>query len=675
MSTTAPDRRNEGPFHADEPVWAGRPDGPRVGQDRWDLAPVTVKISQGERYVHLDAVPEGYRESVRTAMVVIAQPDHPVVVAAGIVLRATPARPISVYDNVGLLRTIAAWGKSSGLQSFHQWTQNHCAKFLEAVLTGAHRPSGAGVALSTARQFVTALRLMRTCSPLLADGLTFRPWGAMAATAVVGEDAPGPENETDPLPWLTWAPTVSAAWTLLDLWSPDIIRANRMRSEIPAEPRGPSGSQAWERLVLWNADSGDVPMHTGFGHVRAPRGTINWCLLCRLLGINEAIFKPVNSSYRPAAVDLVRAAAEDPDRAVLGGLIRPSVFVQHEGAVTPSPWVSEIGLGECEHLASILRAACYVVIACLTGMRDGEIQELQHDSITTKDGWPALRAVQYKGRASSVGDRRSWWAPSPVLRAVSVLSELSPHPTYLFARATKNAGTYAPQRDVPRLVEFVNGDPGTRIGRGAGLGLQRIAPCTEQINATSLRRSFAVYATTHAGAELGLGIQLGHAAWRMTSGYMSDGQQIAVGHLDGQRQKALGELARELITSRSPVAGPAARRVEQVRAQVVADPGEADKLTEQLASRLYAGLTNDCMWNTATSGCGSDGPHLADHACVGDECTNALVWKVHAGAYRDGIRRIDKVLARERIRPELREMMQRSRANYARILRRITEED
>src|SRR3712207_8395303 len=63
-------------------------------------------------------------------------------------------------------------------------------------------------------------------------------------------------------------------------------------------------------------------------------------------------------------------------------------------------------------------------------------------------------------------------------------------------------------RRPPRSTLF----PYTTLFRSAGLALRRIEVTgSDGINAVTLRRSFAVYATTKPGAELGLGIQLGHS--------------------------------------------------------------------------------------------------------------------------------------------------------------------
>lgn len=655
-------------FTPGEPIWALSVDGPRYGQSVWDFAPLVARKSQGERRIDLEDIPDGYRADATDLLMVLAQPDHPTVVEAGVVRRDDPVPTADVYEKYLLLRTIAQWALARSLPSFGAWRQRDCDDFLTALETGEHRAHGHGLAATSIRRYVDVLKMLHDYRAVLPEGLSFQPWGARTAPDISGEQR-SVENATAPLGWDAFAPLLAGSWAIVDRFSIDIIAAVARCRDLPARPAGPAAGNAWRILKEWNAGGGAVPLHTGLGRSPGKRGDINKTLLCRLLRINDSILKPAHPAYRQEAVDLLAAAAADPTRAVLGGLIRPTVLVTHDGG-SQTPWVAEIGLSETEFLVSVLRAACYIVIACLTGMRDGEIQELTRTAVTAKDGLPALASIEHKGNDNLDGEARDWWAPQPVIRACQVLAEVSEHPTYLFARDASNMGSYNGDRDIPRLITFINDAPATRPGRGAGLGLRRVALAKSvSVNAVTLRRSFAVYATTKAGAELGLGIQLGHAAWRMTSGYYSDGQQRAVQHMDAARKQILRTQAAELIGGTSPVAGPAARHIVEFRAQVIADPARAERIATTLADRLHFGLTNDCMWNPATSGCGTERPRLGDHVCIGPDCSNALLTGLHAPVLKDSIARIDAFLDQERGSPDLRRQMQRNRGNLVRQLR------
>lgn len=659
------------PFTAEMRVWPHRAGGPQYGDDPWDLAPVANRVSMGERFIHFAGAPDVHRMTIKNILMTVAAPDREVVVEAGVVRRGDGTPPAGLYDFFRKLVVIAKWSEENGIARFAEWTEADADRFLDDLRTGQHRAGGVGLGATSIRGYITALRLLRECQAVLPDALSFFPWAGRSAASISGE-VTHTENTTPPLPWETWAPLITASWAIVDRFSADIIAAVETRAALPKEPRGPAGANAYNALLDWTEQGGLLPLHTGFGRTKHQRGEANTTLLERLLGINANVLSPASHQYMPDAVALVTKAAADPQRTTFGGLHIPTAVVSHSDG-TNSTWVDELGLGETEYLESVLRAACYVLIASLTGMRDSEIQELTSDSHTTKDGLAALKSIQHKGSNNPDGERRIWWAPRPVIRTIEVLGNLARHDTYLFARSSRNAGSYIPSRDVARLIAFVNDNPAQRPGRGRGLGLEHIAiPNGQAINATSLRRAFSVFATTRPGAELGLGIQLGHSAWRMTTGYMSDGQQQAVRLMDDERKRVLHNDAAVLLQDDSPVAGPAAHRVTGFRAQIITNPDRADRLTATLAERLHLGLTNDCMWNPATSSCGGDRPKLGDHVCVGVDCTNALLRPAHVAVIASAIDRIDSYLDHQRGHPALIEQMRRDRANLARIRRELT---
>jgi hypothetical protein len=657
-------------FELGEPYWAEHPDGPKYGDLVWDLRGLNSRTNMAMRNIDMTDVPLGYMRNILDVLMLATQPDHPTIVAAGIVRRAEPARPVSVYGDFRELRMMALWGQSRGLWSFSAWTQQDADALLEAMMLGTHREGGSGVKRKTTRRAVTLLKDLYDARVILSEPIMFQPWGDRTPSDVA-EDARAPENETPPLPWETWAPLVTAAWAFVDRFSPDILEASKARASTTGEARGPTADAALERLAAWFDAGGRVPLKTGLIPSEGERGSVNRTLLLKQVGIGSSTFNEAAGGFNPRALRLLQDVASDPARCQMGGQATPTVLVtQPDG--TALPWVSEIGPREAMSFVPMLRAACFVIIASLTGMRDSEIQELQRGCVTTADGLPALRSVQFKGRAAQ-GEERTWWAPEPVLRACEVLEQLTPHRTALFARSSTEASDYNLRRDVSYLLAFINAAPEDRIGRGAPLGLDPIVLRKGHgINATSLRRSLSVYSTTRPGAELGLGIQLGHAAWRKTSGYMADGKQVAVRHLDDHRKELFRASAAELITGDAPLAGPAAKVVDDFRAQIIADPTRAKKVTDRAAEQIHYGLTNDCLWRPDSSACGADRPKLADHLCAGGSCANALYTPAHERILLDSIARFDEFLDSPGPRsPQLKERMGKDRANIAKVLREL----
>jgi hypothetical protein len=163
-----------------------------------------------------------------------------------------------------------------------------------------------------------------------------------------------------------------------------------------------------------------------------------------------------------------------------------------------------------------------------------------------------------------------------------------------------------------------------------------------------------VYAARYPEAELGLGIQLGHAALRMTAGYFLDSQEQAARLFDTDRREAVRDVVRSIIIGAAPAVGPGARELRDLRASVVSDDTRAERLLHMLAARYHLGTLNDCHFRAETSECGPDGPHLAEKRCTTLACGNAVVTPRHLAAWTAQRQRIDDQLDRATLQPQLR---------------------
>jgi hypothetical protein len=157
----------------------------------------------------------------------------------------------------------------------------------------------------------------------------------------------------------------------VDRFSIDIIAAAKARAALPPHDHGTAGAAAFDILRSWADGGGRAPLHTGYGRYRSVRGEPNVTMLCRRLGITRSILNRDHACYRPDAETLLQQMASDPERREYGGLWTPTVTVRHTDGVD-RPWIDELGLAELELLVSILRAAAYILLASLTGMRDSE---------------------------------------------------------------------------------------------------------------------------------------------------------------------------------------------------------------------------------------------------------------------------------------------------------------
>ncbi len=662
-----------GPFHFQDHIHDLLPQGSRFGDDFWDYTPIAFP-SDTTRRLHFGRVPDGYQETVRTFLALRGRPTHPGVVERGVVLPGRPA-PVSALSGLFTqLRTLALWGNASGLHSFRGWTQADADRFVTNAQEGKHRPEGRALVPDTLRGYTVLIKRLEEFSSVLPDGLQFVPWPMRTGARVAGH-VRGIENVTPPLPWESWAPLIAGSWKVIESCSDVILRAHLALHDAPlhnALSRGYTGRPAVAALDDYFDKGGYVPLHTGFGKSGgAPRGTPNISMLARITGVSTNSFKPSHHAYNPGAAGLV-------EQMVRSGAVRfGGLIVPHDGSA--GGWIDEVGIGEAEYLPSVLRGACYTIISGLSGMRDSEIQALESDCIAQQDGLSVLRSVQIKGNSTVGGVKRGWWVPPAVEQTIRVLERLATHPR-LFSRGGRDGsrgekGAYDPTKDLRRLIEFVNAEPNQRPGKGMGLGLQPIAlDPKSSVHATSLRRSFSVFAATKPGLELGLGIQLGHMALRQTTGYISDSKESAVSILSQDRAAVVRDEVHRLVVSAGGVAGEGGAQISAIRANVVKDPTRAAALAASAAENYHLGIVNDCWYRKHAAACGDDGPQLASHFCANIRCSNAVVHDAHVPALRNQIDRIDRSLEVTGIHPEFEASHRQERAELVTVLEIINEE-
>lgn len=220
-------------------------------------------------------------------------------------------------------------------------------------------------------------------------------------------------------------------WSLfyVEVAGADVLAAG---AEIAAmEGRRQTPGPPLEKLRRWISDrrcaGRGIP--AVFGHAKSGDGgfavgdlRVNRALLVRMAGLTE--LDHVDTGLRRR---LVEAAVEELGLE-LGGLDttmseNPSTGCPWRGPVTPQDLVVE---------RRMLQAACYVVCAYLSGMRDSEVQELRrgcHEVSRSADGAierHKLRGRTFKGHGAQ-GREATWVVIDPVGRAVEVLEAMHAH--------------------------------------------------------------------------------------------------------------------------------------------------------------------------------------------------------------------------------------------------------
>lgn len=245
-----------------------------------------------------------------------------------------------------------------------------------------------------------------------------------------------------------------------------------------------------------------------------------------------------------------------------------------------APWLPKpIGYSEVEYLADALIGACLVVVAYLSGMRPGEVLNLERDCVRYHAGsgmWTVTgrhfkTARSRKGEKIPEGEIRKvpWTVVEPVAHAIAVMESLHASELIFPERAITRSGQSSTVNDraglrsssankcIDKFTAWVNAYC-QQTGRTDGI------PPEEDGRAlvmSRFRRTLAFHICRRPRGLVAASIQYGHVFTQMTVGY--------AGHLDSgfpddyafesmlARLDDLGEL-NEQLSAGSHVSGPAA---------------------------------------------------------------------------------------------------------------------
>jgi hypothetical protein len=329
----------------------------------------------------------------------------------------------------------------------------------------------------------------------------------------------------------------------------------------------------------------------------------------------------------------------------------------------------------------MLQAACYIVCAYLTGMRDAEVQAMRAgclDVQRSEDGLIEryrIRSTVYK-RRDVRGQTERWITIELVAKAVNVLERLTEHIRRRRGgdtlwrmlddgRSSKDHISAEIVRQLNAFRDYLNaqfGPPETPV--------IPVGPDSKpwRITTRQFRRTVAWHIANRPFGTVAGMIQHKHASIAAYEGYA--GSSRSGFRTEVERERALGQLddvlsyferhrAGEVLT------GPAAARISGELQQAVdnlrplpghiADPVRFRAMLAHLARTLYIGVLNDCFFNPATALCLNgkaqrNAPAMAH--CHPDRCPNSCVTSRHRPAWQRAADEVRTLLQGKRL-PEL----------------------
>ncbi|MFZ3492336.1 hypothetical protein ACODT5_03685 [Streptomyces sp. 5.8] len=620
----------------------------------------------------------------REVCMAVLNPRHPALEAAGTTLDHDPFQPTTLTGMVSELRILAAWAKKTGRsEDLGQWAADDIRAFIAKVAGERSK--------STVRNYICVVRLLHELGLVLTGGgLKADPWPGRTAR----QAADNPPNEvlsTQNIAPALWFALVKAAWTYIDIFAPDILRARDTYRRLQSEARGNRDGFSTS-LELWLAEPAmSIPLHHDTSHVQGP----NWDLLTLKLGyqVHLSPFSTLLIGGDGLRARVLAAVAE--------GRGSPASLIDDITEVTRAdgsrgPWRQGLDATTLRKECLALRAACYVFLAAMSMMRDSEIREITRGSVVEHYGAPAV--VSRKRKLDPGRPLEHWWIIEPAARAIVTAEELSQHPELVFAdpgiggSSDLKSHEFSVSRDwIRRFIRHVNENC-----EHTGLVAIPAGKATPHM----FRKTMAMLVGTEPGAEIALGIQLKHAATRALANRTTQsyaGTDIAwAEHLDTAvdeaRFRRLSDLYDRHHNGQTIGYGPGAERLTTAFDAVKKAAAEhctrtavgGDKRTEYTFLRktrisLRFGKLNHCTFdenNPAGARCleqaaappGHRGP-LIDR-CQPGRCHNSVITPDHMQIWRSEEHSLLKLLDTPKLPPCRREQLNQQLDDVRSVIRK-----
>jgi hypothetical protein len=611
-------------------VYAGA--GAVFGSQRWDLTGLRTAVNKPASAHLLDfTVGLPGQWSLLSRELCMCRIDVRAARQAGVVVQR-PAHPLTSRSRVSQLRRVAAFAAQTGRNLPSSWAQPDADALLRwhAERTRSHRELFKTIEL---------VEDLRRFAPLLTAGaLEFQPWPGLTKeqvlTHVLGDGAPAtPDGTLTPLlPLEAFIPLFLAARAYVEVFAADILCLHR---RFLAQPPAPASAPAVEAVRAWAAHpETQIPVHTersaAFAANKTLPGEPIWRVIARLTGTSPTT---IRSGCRHIIQELIDEGRTCP------GLGPVTARVERPDGST-GPWHGPFEtLFDLNRERAMLRAAAYIVLVGLTGMRDSEAQDLRRDAVHDHYGTPALKTRRHKLRGGEP-EPISWWACDLALDAYRVLEALSEHPDHVIAGITRSrrAGINARQA-MHSFAAHIN----TSI---ASTGLAPI-PGVRQLSPQVLRETaaYAMGRFTELG-DLVTGYLFGHARAATTASYQrhqpADSWNTRLREGETDATTALLDTIGSLIDGGQPVTGAHARELRgtalQVRATIIADPAHARRIAQLHQTTWHHGDTVSCRFDPRPAVCHqlarqmgipSPEPGPLHDLCAGAGCPNAHYTPLH----------------------------------------------
>jgi integrase len=635
---------------------------PKISDDIWRLNAAILQVHVPSWRLNFLSVPAQYRPAAKTLIYAML---------SGRLPDGEQRRSISTIKSVFTeLRRFLAW--------------------LDSKNTSAHRP---GLASITAADLASYQRhLIATGLPQrgrafaqssigylwryrhalpAADRLLFDP----RLDASLHQPQPrAPENGTDRIPEAVLGPLLAWSIRFTTDFAPDVLACCRQWRADRSNRAGFRGqvTAAQARQLLADRAARRQPLP-------GRNGKVNILALAKTLGCSRHVLMGLASE-----VDQAAAAA---------GVTQWACYpLPVTGLLDGEPWISGIAThhfspGSLDQLARLMQAACYVIIAFLSGMRDSEVKHLRRGCLAVSrdtDRRPyrwKITSVAFKGERDPAGTTVTWVVGQPVAQAIEVLEKLQPAGTdLLFTQLPYGPGAGPARRSpnqVPKTMTTsrqLNELAAWISGYCRDHGRADVIPAVNgqpfRLQTRQFRRTLAWFIARQPGGVIAGAIQYRHLSIQMFEGYAGTSDSGFRAEVEAEQALARGEHLLAMIDKHEheDLTGPAASQAAQrlagfgqrarFRGIAITDNRQRARLMQRDDPAIYPGTYATCVYNPDKALChqqhdirGTLRPSLG--SCRPLECRNTALTIDNKSALSQEAAEITRQLAGRPLLPPL----------------------
>lgn len=654
----------------------------RYGDDRWDLNPAVFRenVRSSDATVDFSVVDDPQiDEALRDYLYVRLNIDLP-----GYRMRATPVNVRRLFRSA---RSFFDFVKAAhGVFDLCRVDQTLLDDFSRFLRRG-RRP----IIVMQLLGIVFDLYLFR--NHLTVAKLTFEPWHGRKPAQVAGYRFRTEENRTPRIPEAIIKPLLAWSLKYVTVFAPDILAARRevlaleqhhkaLSAGDALAPRNERRARRQARLhaylderrrqgrgiPAWPDRIGRAAPVSGF------EPPLNWQLIYLNVGADANLQRSAGGQPNDKMRRTVEAAASELGTEIGGMDTQISVDPD-----TGRPWRVRFDARAVAIEERMLQAACYVVCAYLTGMRDSEVQAMRPGclSITrSEDGLidrHRVKSVAYKGKEAR-GEEAEWITITPVATAISVLEQLNVRsvqqrgtetlwPVLSLSHARKQVLATDVVTKLNQFRDYLN----ERFGTEA----EPIIPPRPdgrpwQLTTRQFRRTIAWHIANRPFGTIAGMIQYKHVSVATFEGYAGSSRSGFLAEVENERR--LGQMD-DILTYFDErqlgkgLSGPAAVRIAksldgaasalQPLPGMIADRGRLRVMLADTARTLHVGVLADCFFDPATAVClrhaaGKQSAPMIS-LCEPSRCPNACITARHRPAWEGAAENARGVLKEKRL--------------------------